>query len=181
MPGLNLNTLTADEISELSMIEITFALMQEKKQPIEYYALVDEIAKIKGLSKAEVKERISFLYTDLNTDGRFITLGENRWGLKAWYPIDQIEEPVPAATPKKKKKKSFDDEDDLDLVDDSELDDSEEDEFEDLEDELDEISNEEDAEEDFEDKDLDGFEEDDDEELDEDDDEESFDEDEEDR
>nr|WP_308807708.1 DNA-directed RNA polymerase subunit delta [Alkalicoccobacillus plakortidis] len=179
MPGLNFNTLTADEIQEMSMIEIAYELMQNKKQPIEYYALVDEIAKIKGMSKGDVKNSISFLYTDLNTDGRFITMGENRWGIKAWYPIDQIEEPVPAATPKKKKKKAVDD-DDLDLVDDSELDDSEEDEFEDLEDELDEISNEEDSsEEDFDEKDLDGFEED--EESEDDEDEDSFEEDEEER
>ncbi|MCM2675990.1 DNA-directed RNA polymerase subunit delta [Alkalicoccobacillus plakortidis] len=176
---MNFNTLTADEIQEMSMIEIAYELMQNKKQPIEYYALVDEIAKIKGMSKGDVKNSISFLYTDLNTDGRFITMGENRWGIKAWYPIDQIEEPVPAATPKKKKKKAVDD-DDLDLVDDSELDDSEEDEFEDLEDELDEISNEEDSsEEDFDEKDLDGFEED--EESEDDEDEDSFEEDEEER
>ena len=180
MPGLNFNTLTADEIQEMSMIEIAYELMQNKKQPIEYYALVDEIAKIKGMSKGDVKNSISFLYTDLNTDGRFITMGENRWGIKAWYPIDQIEEPVPAATPKKKKKKAVDDDDDLDLVDDSELDDSEEDEFEDLEDELDEISNEEDSsEEDFDEKDLDGFEED--EESEDDEDEDSFEEDEKER
>ncbi|MDQ0207073.1 DNA-directed RNA polymerase subunit delta [Alkalicoccobacillus murimartini] len=178
---MKFNNYTADEIQEMSMIEIAFELMQNKNQPIEYYALVDEIAKIKGMSKQDVKNSISFLYTDLNTDGRFITMGENRWGIKAWYPIDQIEEPVPAATPKKKKKKASQDDDDLDLVDDSELDDSEEDEFEDLADELDEISNEEDAsEEDFEEKDLDGFDDDDDEE--DDDEDEAFDsEDEEDR
>ncbi|TSB44959.1 DNA-directed RNA polymerase subunit delta [Alkalicoccobacillus porphyridii] len=176
---MNLSTLSADEIQEMSMIEITFALMQEKNQPIEYYELVNQIAEIKGLSKEDVNNRISFLYTDLNTDGRFITLGENRWGLKSWYPIDQIEEPVPAAAPKKKKKKSADeDDDDLDLVDDNELDDSEEDEFEDLADELDEISSEEDSsEEDYDEKDLDGFDDDDDEEEDEDDD--SFDDEEE--
>ena len=92
---------------EMSMIEIAYELMQNKKQPIEYYALVDEIAKIKGMSKEDVKNSISFLYTDLNTDGRFITMGENRWGIKAWYPIDQIEEPVPACYSKKKKKKAL--------------------------------------------------------------------------
>ena len=33
-------------------------------------------------------------YTDLNTDGRFLNVGENQWGLRDWYSVDDIEEKV---------------------------------------------------------------------------------------
>src|SRR5699024_8147805 len=38
-------------------------------------------------------------------DGRFLALGSNVWGLKRWYPVDQIDEEI-SMTPKKKKKSS---------------------------------------------------------------------------
>ncbi|MQH79788.1 DNA-directed RNA polymerase subunit delta, partial [Escherichia coli] len=33
-------------------------------------------------------------YTDLNTDGRFLNVGENLWGLRDWYSVDDIEEKI---------------------------------------------------------------------------------------
>ena len=33
-------------------------------------------------------------YTDLNTDGRFLNVGENQWGLRDWYSVDDIEEKI---------------------------------------------------------------------------------------
>src|SRR5690606_4770508 len=68
--------------------------------------LVDEITKTLGLSEEEVRTRISQFYTDLNIDGRFITLGDNRWGLRTWYPYEQIDEEVTHTEKPKKKKKA---------------------------------------------------------------------------
>ncbi|WP_084787580.1 DNA-directed RNA polymerase subunit delta [Anaerobacillus alkalidiazotrophicus] len=153
---MTLDNYKPEEIKEMSMIEITYELMKAQKQPFEFSELVKKVAEIREMSEEEVMERVSYLYTDLNIDGRFISLGDNRWGLRTWYPYEQAEEEVTQTVRRKKAKKV--DEDDLDVELDEDFDDFDEevdDEFEDLEDELDELVSEEDeSDEDF-DLDLD--------------------------
>ena len=60
--------------------------------------MVQEIAQVLGLSQEQVNAKIAQFYTDLNIDGRFINLGENRWGLRSWYPYEQIDEEIFAST-----------------------------------------------------------------------------------
>lgn len=127
------------------MIEITYELMKTEKQTFLFKDLIKRVAKLKGMNESEVKERISYLYTDLNIDGRFIALGENRWGLRTWYPYDESDEEITQTVRRKKAKKAADDKAALDLnagFDD--IDEDLEDEFEDLEDELDELVSDED-------------------------------------
>lgn len=169
MQTLKLNEYKPEQINEMSMIEITYELMKEQREPFVFNDLMKRVAEIKGMSEEEVMERISFLYTDLNIDGRFICIGENRWGLRTWYPYEQIEEEVTQTVRRKKTKKAAAEEVELD----EDFDDLEEeldDEFEDLEDELDElVSDEDDDEEEDVDLDLDDDEDaDDDEDIDED-------------
>src|SRR5699024_6269853 len=56
--------------------------------------LFKEISTLKRLTKAEEKARIAKLYTDINLDGRFHSLGNNEWGLKKWYTLDQTKEEI---------------------------------------------------------------------------------------
>lgn len=127
---MSLNQYSKEQLLEMSLIEVAYELLVEKKQPVSFKELMDEIQQLQDLSDEEVTKRIAQFYTDLNVDGRFTSLGENRWGLKTWYPVDQIEEEVVhAAKPKKKKAKKaveedFDDLEDEDLdFDDEDLDD----------------------------------------------------------
>ncbi|KMJ59214.1 DNA-directed RNA polymerase subunit delta [Bacillus sp. LL01] len=155
-----LKHLTAEEVKEMSLIEIATALFDEQKQSVTFGELVKEIKKITGFKDADLKGKISQFYTDLNIDGRFICIGENQWGLRAWYPYDQIEEettPQVKTKTKTKKKKKAADEDDIDAVGFDELD-EEELEFDDLDDyEEDEVEEEDfdEAEDDAEDEDDD--------------------------
>lgn len=118
---MSLKKYSKEQLSEMSLLEIAYELLVEKKQPVVFKELMAEISKLQGLPDEEINKRISQFYTDLNVDGRFTSLGENRWGLKAWYPVDQIEdEVVHTAKPKKKKAKKavvddIEDEDDLDF------------------------------------------------------------------
>lgn len=143
---MSLNQFTKDQLTEMSLIEMAYEILKSKKQPASFHDILDEIKEALGLSEEEVRARIAQFYTDINIDGRFLSVGENRWGLRIWYPVDQTEEEftTPAKPKKKKKAKKVVDEDedlDLDEFDEEELDFEDDllDEDEEDEEELDEL------------------------------------------
>ncbi|MGG0261636.1 DNA-directed RNA polymerase subunit delta [Bacillus mycoides] len=94
-----------EELKECSMIEVVHSVLGNKRQATTFNELVQEIAQVLGLSQGQVNTKLAQFYTDLNIDGRFINLGENRWGLRSWYPYEQIDEEIlPQPKPKKKRK-----------------------------------------------------------------------------
>ncbi|MGQ8814339.1 DNA-directed RNA polymerase subunit delta [Bacillus sp. TK-2] len=148
-----------EELKECSMIEVVHSVLGDKKQATTFNELVQEIAQVLGLSQEQVNAKIAQFYTDLNIDGRFINLGENRWGLRSWYPYEQIDEEIlPQPKPKKKRKVEEDGFDDYIEEDEDDFDDADViEEEEDVED-LDKVLEEEDGDDD----DLDDLDEDDD-------------------
>ncbi len=138
---MKIRELSKEELIEESFVDLTYAMLEETHETKTYAELVAEIEKLLGLAKEDMKKRLVQFYTDLNIDGRFLILGENRWGLREWYPVDQIEEEsAPTVKARKKKAKvaddeGFDDLDELALEDELEFEDFGEDE-EDEEDEV---------------------------------------------
>lgn len=131
------------------MIEVVHSVLGDKKQATTFNELVQEIAQVLGLSQEQVNAKIAQFYTDLNIDGRFINLGENRWGLRSWYPYEQIDEEIlPQPKPKKKRKVEEDGFDDY-IEEDEDFDDADvtEDEDDDVED-LDKVLEDEDGDDD---------------------------------
>lgn len=140
------------------MIEVVHSVLGDKRQATTFNELVQEIAQVLGLSQEQVNAKLAQFYTDLNIDGRFINLGENRWGLRSWYPYEQIDEEIlPQPKPKKKRKVEDDGFDDY-IEEDEDFDDADvtEDEDDDVED-LDKVLEDEDGDDD----DLDDLDEDD--------------------
>ena len=74
----------------LSMVDIAYDLMTKKKKEVDFAKLYQEVSEIKGLSPEEAEERISIFYTDITLDGRFITLGENRWDLRERHKFENV-------------------------------------------------------------------------------------------
>lgn len=131
------------------MIEVVHSVLGDKRQATTFNELVQEIAQVLGLSQEQVNAKLAQFYTDLNIDGRFINLGENRWGLRSWYPYEQIDEEIlPQPKPKKKRKVEEDGFDDY-IEEDEDFDDVDgnEDEDDDVED-LDKVLEEEDGDDD---------------------------------
>ncbi|MBC1474618.1 DNA-directed RNA polymerase subunit delta [Listeria grandensis] len=112
---MDLSQLTKEEREELSLIEVAHYVLETRREVMPFQAIVDEITKFLDLSEGEVRERLVQFYTDMNIEGNFISLGNNTWGLRAWYPIDAIDEEVQTQTKPKKKRKSDDDDDDEDI------------------------------------------------------------------
>ncbi|MDM8183021.1 DNA-directed RNA polymerase subunit delta [Enterococcus cecorum] len=144
--------------NELSMIEVAHAILEQREDVMDFTDLVNQIQVFLEKSDLEIRESLAQFYTDLNIDGSFISLGENRWGLRSWYAIDSIDEELNHGfddedeenQPRRKRKKvnAFinDDEDAIDYNDDdpedtdlSDDDDDEDDLFDD-EDEDEEIA-----------------------------------------
>lgn len=109
--------------SELSMIEVAHAILEKRGTIMEFNDLLVAIQDFLELSNDELENKMNIFYTNLNIDGSFISLGENRWGLRSWYPIDSIDEELTSSleetdTPRRKKRKKVNafamDEDDLD-------------------------------------------------------------------
>lgn len=119
---LKLKDYSKEQLQEMSLIEIAFELLSDRKEAIAFNDIMDELKNLLELSDEQVRAKIAQFYTDLNIDGRFLGLGDNRWGLRVWYPIDQVEEEVVTQIkPKKKKGKKLKDEDDVELDDYDEL------------------------------------------------------------
>jgi DNA-directed RNA polymerase subunit delta len=136
--------LDREVLAEMSMVDIVYTLLKEgNKEPKPFHDLVAEVVKLKGISEKNKLDAMSRLYTEINIDGRFKGVGDNVWGLRSWYPVDQAEEIVITELkkkPKKKKKKAVDDDeyldDDLEGLDDDDLDDDIDD-VDDLDDDVD--------------------------------------------
>ena len=137
--------------NELSMVEVAHAILEAKNEVLDFNQLLVEIQEYMELSDEALEARMARFYTDLNIDGSFISLGENRWGLRDWYPIDSIDEEIATSMedeevkkPRKKRKKvnAFGSEDDLidyndDDPEDEELLDDEDLDSDDLDDDID--------------------------------------------
>ncbi|WP_017471063.1 DNA-directed RNA polymerase subunit delta [Amphibacillus jilinensis] len=102
---MSLAELNLDEQQEYSMIELATKILKKENKALNYKDLFDEVAELKSFSQAEKETYIAQFYTDLNLDGRFLTIGSGQWGLKVWYPVEQIDEDITAEPKKKKKKK----------------------------------------------------------------------------
>ncbi|WP_342580900.1 DNA-directed RNA polymerase subunit delta [Ureibacillus sp. FSL W7-1570] len=152
MHELKIRELTKEQIAEESLIDLAYAILEEKKTAVPFFDLLEEIKQLKGLSDEEVKQVLVQFFTDLNVDGRFLLNHENMWGLREWYKIETVEEET-APTIKTRRRRArlayFDDEEEIideeDLV---------------FEEELEEFLDEEDEDLDFDDELVDEFEED---------------------
>lgn len=152
---MSVKELTKEEISNLSMIELGSIILKEENKAVSFQDLFSKIAELKNFSKEDKENLIAQFYTDMNVDGRYLTLGSGMWGLKSWYPVEQAEEEItdePTKKRKKKKKKAAvveaeEIDDDLDVTDEDiddmldDFDDAEEEDtdIEEIEDEVDDV------------------------------------------
>ncbi|MFD1957082.1 DNA-directed RNA polymerase subunit delta [Paenibacillus thailandensis] len=86
--------LDPERVSEMPMVDLAFEVLKAANTPFYYRDLIQEIAKIRGLSEEQFNDVIAHVYTEINIDGRFACVGSNMWGLKRWYPVERSEDPI---------------------------------------------------------------------------------------
>lgn len=118
---LNFREMTTAQLQEESLIDLGFAILEDKKNALTLPNLFDEIQKLNGFTDEEMASRKPQFYTDMNIDGRFLAIAENQWGLREWYPVEQIEEETAPTVKVRKKKAKVADEDDLEEIDEDEI------------------------------------------------------------
>ena len=91
---MKITALEGQKISELSMIEVAHALLEQNGKEMPFAEIVKTIQVYLEKSDDEIKVQLARFYTEINTDGSFIPLGNNVWALRSWYAIDEIDEEV---------------------------------------------------------------------------------------
>ncbi|WP_276705237.1 DNA-directed RNA polymerase subunit delta [Caldibacillus debilis] len=120
---VSIKQLDKQELEEMSLTEIAYEILSEKKQPLPFRELLDEVAALLGMPEEKKEEIAAQFYTDLNIEGKFLNIGGNTWGIKSWFPVDQIEDEIVPTVRSKKKAKLDEDEglDDLDQYEEEDL------------------------------------------------------------
>lgn len=91
---MKLKDFTKEMVDEHSFIEMAYIYLNENGKETNLYDMVDEFKRLGNYKDSEIENRILQFYTDLNTDGRFLSVGENIWGIRDWYSVEDIEEKI---------------------------------------------------------------------------------------
>lgn len=78
------------DYKQSSMVDVAYDLMTKKKKPVDFYKLLQEVSEIKGFDQNDQEGNESLFYTNITLDGRFITVGENRWDLRSRHKFDEV-------------------------------------------------------------------------------------------
>src|SRR5690625_4395594 len=87
-----LDKYSEDQLKKMSMMEVANLVLKEEKTELNFIELFEKVAELKQFTEVQKEDLLARFYTDLNVDGRFSTIGSNKWGLKRWYPVEQTSE-----------------------------------------------------------------------------------------
>lgn len=75
-------------IKEQSLIVSAIRVLEEKKEPMEFYTLFTLLCDEKDYNKKERAEYITRFYSDITTSAKFVYTGDNHWDLKERQKIE---------------------------------------------------------------------------------------------
>ncbi|MDB5083274.1 MAG: DNA-directed polymerase subunit delta [Bacilli bacterium] len=112
--------LSEEQIRDMSLVDLALELLRATNKPHYYRDIMNEIARLRGMSAEEVNGVIARLYTEINMDGRFLCIGNNVWGLKRWYPTEKTSEKSTGAKKFVRKEIDWEDEEEEDVFEEEE-------------------------------------------------------------
>lgn len=113
----------------MSQLDIAYNIIKDSGKVQEFSSLWDEVAKIKEFTPEEKEAKVSRFYTNLIIDSRFVSLGDNTWDLRENQTFDKVKLDMNSVYSEleQEAKESYDEEDqDLNIEEDSEEDSEEE-------------------------------------------------------
>lgn len=91
---MRLDSYTKEMMDEHSFIDMSHIYLEEKGKATNLYEMTDKFKELGNYTEGEIEDRILQFYTDLNTDGRFLSTDDGVWGLREWYAVDEINDKV---------------------------------------------------------------------------------------
>ena len=114
---MNFREMTREQLAEESNIDIAYAVLAEKGEHLTLRQLMDEVRKLNGVTVRAMADNLHRVNTDINVDGRFLSIDDIRWGLREWFPVEQLEvETAPVVRARRKRRKTASEEDDEEEV-----------------------------------------------------------------
>ena len=74
------------DFEHMSEVDAAYHILAEKKTPVHYKELIQEVIEAKRKPVQSLAMAISEIYTMMNMDSRFHYEGESKWGLTEWVP-----------------------------------------------------------------------------------------------
>ena len=72
-----------------SLLDLAFDYISQSKEQAAFKDLWAYVCEQAGLDEETANKKISPFYTNLKMDGRFVTLGENKWDLRSRHTFDK--------------------------------------------------------------------------------------------
>ena len=122
-----------------SFVDTAYDIVVKNGTELPFATLWNNVCEELGLTQEDRVARVSYFYTQLTLDGRFVTLGENVWDLRIRHTFDKVNIDMNEVYSEDEEELEFIPEDDDDIKDDvdrltsEDEDDYEEDEEEDEE------------------------------------------------
>ena len=106
-----------------SMIDIAYEWLVQQSKEADFADLWNVVTKELEFTAEEAERRIGLFYSYLTLDGRFVTVGENRWDLRKNLTFDKVHidmNDIYAEEEEKEKEylEEADESDDIEVVDD---------------------------------------------------------------
>ena len=87
---MKIKDMPIEELELMSLTDITYIILKEKKKSLSTAELFKEISKLLDLSESDFASKIGDYYTSLVTDKRFILLEDGTWDLRSRHTSDKV-------------------------------------------------------------------------------------------
>jgi DNA-directed RNA polymerase subunit delta len=87
---MKIKDMPIEELELMSLTDITYIILKEKKKPMSTADLFKEISKLLDLSESDFASKIGDYYTSLNIDKRFVLLDNNEWDIRDNHSVEIV-------------------------------------------------------------------------------------------